>query len=579
MVRWLFVCLVAALGLASQSAHASWVETSVRSSVTTVSVAETGSATVSHEWLVRVKGGPLRSLTVHGVDSDATLLEGATIVRASAGQVAGVPIAMTGQRDDQSLHLEVAYNKGLPAGSYLLRFTYATNLVERGLIRSAGSLAELEWQSPVYHDGIDSLKVRFLLAHASDPPRLEHQPDADLSRRQDAVQVVSTESGVFLSELAREADTDVLSLTRPHVARQERVTWRILVAPASVGVSATADTRTLDAPPPSAYVPRQERTWPYAVALAFAVTFTLLLYSKLRVGDYSPLIALRRRFRLPLVAALLAASLWLALVAEWPSIAAVLLVSACLLSLTKTSVETAPVRGPGQWRAVNAEQLPFVPPNTSRAGRWLDVGALPGFLLFLCLTGGSALLGLRVIGVSPYYSATALFYAMAFVPLFFTVGGTKRLSPIAEQLLFLSPIAKNVPRSLGAVELIGRYPTGSDVPDEIRLQVQPASPKPGFRSCELALECSQGSFGRILTPAVLFRVDEQSEAHRCLPGEGQWSRGRHADERVAVFRPRLPLRSVTVDLLQSMLKQVSKGRAVRAVNAAKTIAAPARARA
>lgn len=566
MVRWLSVCLIAICGLSARSALA-WVETSVRSSVTTVAIAETGSATVTHEWLVRVKGGPLREIIVDGVDADAELALGATIVRASSGQVAGVPIPLTGQREAQSLHLEVAYNKGLPAGSYLLRFTYATNLLERGLIRSAGPLAAIEWQSPTYRDGIDSLKTNFLIAHANIAPHLEQQTGTSDSQP-NLVQVVSTESGVFLSELTREADSDILTLTRPHVARGERVTWRMLVDPSSVGLSATVGGGTNDSPPTTTYVPPQRRPWPYYVAVGFAAAFTLLLQLKLRTRDYTPLLKMRAAFRIPLVFALVGGSLWLALVPEWPSLAALLLVAACLLSLTRTSHEPTPVRGPGQWLTVSPEALPYVPPRSARGARWLDVSALPGFLVFLVLMGCSALLGLRMLGVSPYYSATALFYAMAFVPLFFTVGGNKRLSPLAEQLLFLTPILKKVPRTLGNVELIGRFPAGSDVPDEVRLQLHPATPRPGFRGCEVALECTQGGFGRVLTPAILFRVDDHSEAHRNLPREGQWSRGRNAEERVVVLRPRLPLRSVTIDLLLSMVKQVTKGRPVRPVRKA-----------
>lgn len=562
MLRWLLVCLVTVFGLVARPSYA-WVETSVRSSVTTVAVAETGSATVTHEWLMRVRGGPLKSIVIDGVDSDATLLEGATIVRASSGQVAGVPIPLTGQRDEQALHLEVAYNKGVPSGSYLLRFTYATNLLDRGLIRSAGPRAALEWQSPTYRDGIDSLKVNFLFARANVPPYVEQTTPGDVSHPREAVTVVSTESGVFLSELRREADSDVLTLTRPHVARGERVTWRMMVAPSCVGLTATAEVPTQTSPPPAAYVPPQRRPWPYFIAVGFALSFGLLLFLKLRSGEYVPLVRMRTVWRLLTVASLLGASVWLALVPEWPSLAAVLLVSACVLALTRTNHGAPTARGPGLWRPINPNALPYAPAKVTRSARWLDVSALPGFVTFVVLMGGAALLGLRMIGVSPYYSATAMFYAMAFIPLFFTVGGQKRLSPLAEQLLFLAPILKKVPSNVASVALIGRFPTGSEVPDEVRIDVQPTAPRAGFRGCEVALECTQGGFGRVLTPAILFRVDDQSEAYRCLPREGQWSRGRNPDERVVVLRPRLPLRSVTVDLMLGMVKQVSKGRPVR----------------
>lgn len=578
MLRWLVVYLVAATGLLVSPAHA-WVEISVRSSATTVAVAETGGATVSHEWLLRVKGGPLRTITIEGVDSDATLMDGATLVRASSGQVAGVPVALTGQREGQTLHLEVAYNKGLPAGAYLLRFAYATNLQERGLIRAAGARAAVEWQSPVYRDGIDSLKVRFIFAHAPVAPHLEQAADTELSRKQDKVQVVSTDSGVFLSEVQREADSDVLTLTRPHVARQERVTWRMLVSPSSVGLTAT--TSTASSPPPSgAYVPPQQRLWPYAVTLSFAAVFVLVLFFKLRTGEFAPLVGMKRRYRLPLTFALVSASLWCALVQEWPSVAACLLFTACVLALTRAEYEPSAARGPGEWRAVSPSTLPYVPPRQAAGSRWLDVGAIPGLLVFLTFTGGTALVGLRMIGVSPYISATALFYAMAFVPLFFTVGGKRRLSPVGEQLLFLGPLEKRLAPAIGSVEFIGRFPTGAERPDEVRLQVRPVAPRAGFRSCQVALECTQGAFGRILTPAILVRVDDRSDAYQSLPRDGQWSRGRHTEERVVVLRPRLPLRSVTVDLLTSVVKQISRSRPTRssAAESPTKLRAPASAR-
>src|SRR5690606_25404162 len=320
MVRWLFVCLLAVCSLYARQALA-WVETSVRSSVTTIAITETGSASVTHEWLLRVKGGPLRGIVVDGVDSDAKLIEGATIVRASSGQVAGVPIPLTGERDEQALRLEVAYNKGLPAGSYLLRFTYATNLLDRGLIRSAGPLAAVEWQSPVYRDGIDSLKVNVIVAHSNVAPHLE-QPGNASSAPNEAIQVVSTDSGVFLSELTREADSDILTLTRPHVARGERVTWKMLVAPSSVGLSPSAIVNDSNAPPPISYVPPQQRAWPYYVAGGFACIFTFLLVFKVRTRDYAPLISLPKRYRFPSVFVLVGSSLWFALVPEWPSLAA-----------------------------------------------------------------------------------------------------------------------------------------------------------------------------------------------------------------------------------------------------------------
>ena len=187
-IRVFWLTLVAAC-LVCGSASA-WVSSSVKSSATVVDVQPDGRAKVSHEWLIRVRGGPLKSWTVDGVDEDAVVAPDATITRASSGRLAGVPIALEAEKLEGSLHFKLAYKKGVRTGSYLLRFSYVTDLLARGAIRSAGRLSAVEWQSPTYPDGIDSLKVEFVFRRGSIPPRMPGEADPPLSSSGDNVRVV-----------------------------------------------------------------------------------------------------------------------------------------------------------------------------------------------------------------------------------------------------------------------------------------------------------------------------------------------------------------------------------------------------
>jgi hypothetical protein len=549
-------CILFALvwvGLWSHPSRAlAWVGTSIQSSVTVVEVLETGSAKVSHEWLFRVRGGPLKSLTVDGVDSDAQLLNDATVTRAVSGAVAGPPIPVSGERDGRSLYLTMGNGKGLPSGGYLLKFSYITDLDARGMIRSSGTVAELDWQSPTYPEGIDSLKVSFFLRRAAVPPRVAGAPVE--GAQGGPVQLVATDKGVFLAELRRESEADILTLTRPHVARQEAVTWRLEVDPSAVGMARKPSERG-ETPIGVLPVAQAERfnTWPYGIASALALAFCGLVFWKLRSSGTAPLVKLRLSHRLVITGICLWGSVWCALVPEWPTIAALLLLTAAVLTLSRPDLHVPPARGPGVWKSVKSNEIVVGNERVGGGTRWLDVATLPGCSLFCAIVGGAVLLSMRMIGVAPYYSAMALLYAMAFVPIFFSLGKSRHSHPVLEQFEFLRPMLKRVPKALADSSLIARYPDGSEFPDEVRMVVSPSNVKAGLRSCEVAVEHAQGMFGRIMTPALLFRVEEHSLAHQALPREGQWSRGRDSSERILVMRPSLPLRTVTLDLLRQTL--------------------------
>lgn len=563
MARWILFALVWVGAWFHAGPALAWVGTTIQSSVTVVEVAETGSAKVNHEWTFRVRGGPLKSLTIDGVDSDAQLADGATVTRAVSGAVAGPPIPVSGERDGRSLYLTMGSGKGLPSGAYLLRFSYVTDLEARGMIRSSGKVAEIDWQSPSFPEGIDSLKVSFHLRRASMPPRVAGATEA--SGAVDPVQLVATDKGVFLADVRRETDTDVITLTRPHVARLEPVTWRIEVDPVVVGMASKPSEKG-ETPIGALPVKAQKvQTWPYLIASGLTLLFCGLLYWKLRSKGTAPVVRFRLDYRLLLTATSLWASVWCALVPEWPTLAALLLAVAALLSLSRPELAAPRVRGPGVWKSLKSSDIAVSGDRVGGGTRWLDVATLPGCVTFCALLGGALLLSLRMVGVAPYYSAMALLYAMAFVPIFFSLGKSRTINPVIEQFEFLKPLQRRVPKSLADVSLIARYPDGADQPDEVRMVVSPGNAKAGLRSCELAVEHAQGAFGRVMTPALLFRVEEHSHAHQALPRDGQWSRGRDSSERILVIRPSLPLRSVTLDLLRQTLTSLGTPKARQSV--------------
>src|SRR5687768_8852228 len=213
-----------ALGL-STSAAWGWVEGTIQSDVITVNVERSGEATVVHEIVMRVKGGPLLGFDLEGVDSDAVPTPDATVSSAAAGP-AGNPLPLLlHKREDGGLRIEIDSPKGIRRGTYLFKLGYRTNLVARDLVKPLGSMVELRWIGPRFSDGLDSARVIFRLPPATTPPRLPDE-EADLGAGAEG-------AGTFLSNLRRAHDKDELEVVRPHVAKGEPVEWRLLASASS----------------------------------------------------------------------------------------------------------------------------------------------------------------------------------------------------------------------------------------------------------------------------------------------------------------------------------------------------------
>src|SRR5689334_438324 len=99
--RHLATSLGLALALTSSSALA-WVEATVESDVITLDLERSGQATVRHEIMMRVKGGPLNAFELEGVDADAVPLPDGVAAPASAGGGPATPLPLLLQKREDS---------------------------------------------------------------------------------------------------------------------------------------------------------------------------------------------------------------------------------------------------------------------------------------------------------------------------------------------------------------------------------------------------------------------------------------------------------------------------------------------
>lgn len=559
--------LLSLLGSAAVSGPAqAWVETSVQADTVDLELDRQGQATVRHELLLRVRGGPLRSFELPGVDNDAKPLAEATVV-ASAGGSSAEPLPLIVQRrDDGTLALEIDHARGLRRGSYLFRFGYRTDLLGRELIRVHGGRAEVRWIGPRFPQGIESAKVVFRLPKAPEPPALPSFDPASLGP--DAMTGLG---GTFLGSLRRAGDRDEFEVTRPYVAQGEPVVWRVLA-------DARAFPDLVPSEPPTATAPtglgatlgRPLSPWTFAAAGAIALAYALLVWSKWQRHVAAcerrhllprPLLPLPPALRGALSGALLVAAGATSLLADASTLAGLLLVASLLLATIAPPRLLAPLRGPGDWRQLRSEAL-RARPAPSLPGRWLDAGSLPGFALFAALLGLLGIGSASLVASSPYEALLVALGASCLVPVFCT-GCPSRLpgDPLAEAHRRLGRLRSRLQRHRELTTgYIGRSPRGGGELDEVRLLVVPRSPLPGLGGLEIALEVQAGLGGAVTEPAVLLRALDGSAAHQRLAGVVHWTRGRSAEERVAVLRPKLPTAAMTLSLVARLARALTDER-------------------
>lgn len=561
--RHLAAVLAAVAFSATAPARAGWVETRPTAHSATVDVERNGSATVTEELGIRLRGGPLSELTLAGVDGDAEPLPDATVICTDDQKFGTVPLSVS-REPDGSLKLTVERDKGLRTGSYVFRFSYRTQLLKRDLIRRVGSHVELRWVGPRLDDGLDSARVTFRIPEASAAPMLP-SPGASGG----AVNELDELGGVFIGNLRRAPGKDELEVVRPHVAKGEPALWRVWVSDSAFDAFTVTDapkTQTLLASRELGESPRERLSW-LGGALAAGLAFGLLLLAKWR--GFQAAAALRQaeaRALVPLAPGLRSAlggvCLALAVIAggRWdePTWASVLLLSAMACAALYAKPGKAAPRGPGQWLPL-AEADAFVRDNARLPGRFLDASSLSGALVLAALGLVATVLHFVERQHSPYRAVELLLGATVLLPVFLT-GRARELPlvPGSDPRGLLRKLLKGLKRAGVRAVPLARLPQGASTPDELRLLVQPRGALAGLMAVEVGTDHALGLGGVVCEPYVLLRVREGSPCSQALPAQTRFQRGRKPDERVAVLRPKLPTVAETLALVSELCEVLTQ---------------------
>ena len=408
--------------LASSQAHA-WIEIGLKSDNVRIELQRNGSATVSHELVMKIRGGPLHSFDVLGVDDDANVLPNANVSPAKSGSRAATPTPLLAQKlEDGTLRLEIDNKKGLRRGTYLFRFAYATNFLKRDMLTSQGRNVEVRWVGPRFPDGISSARVVFAVPRSQHPPTL---PSTELDS--DELGLSEEFDGVFLSTLRHAEKYDELEVVRPHVAKGEPVVWRVRVDPNAFDAFSSDDAAEVVGPRiEPASQPYLRATW-LGGAVAIALFYALLVglkgryvarAAKLHRATSRPLVPLPLALRAALAGCLLTGSLAVFLFAAYATIGGLLLIAAMALATHLSPLGANTLRGPGSWQSVTAQQLAEASRPKALPGRWLDAGSLIGFFVFALLLAGFAAGSVMLFHHSQYHSMLVAMSAACLVPIF-----------------------------------------------------------------------------------------------------------------------------------------------------------------
>jgi len=541
-------CVLLAL-IWAKPAHA-WVEASVESQVVTVELDRQGKAQVTHELLVNVRGGPLESYTLNGVDSDAEPLPDAKVIDTRSGDATGIPLLAT-RLEDGSLRLSVTEGSGLPRGSYLFRFAYRTDLLGRGLLRPQLGHAELSWSGPRLSDGVDSAKAIFRFPRAEPAPSL---PSQDLERA--ALGLDPQLAGVFMSNLVRGQRNDEIEVVRLHIAGREAPLYKLRTSLDSFNDFAPGPTAAAINPSK----PTHSERLPLWLALTAGVASMLLVTLTYRRSTgraaklgvkLKPLLTLPLLARVLLTGLLLGASAWCALSLQfaWLPLFGTLL--ACALALHQVANPTLPLRGPGEWKPLTLSALQALCHDPHQ--RRFDWASLKYKVSYAALILGSCV----GIGFLPLGLAERVLFALIWLCFGLTLGVALGRAPrSAERVKRVGAreiirYAQSLSKQTGVeVRVLGRFPLGCVTPDEVRLRALPSRAKTGLTGVELGSILGAGEMPQ---PYLLVRVLDGSLAYRALPRHLIWVRGRTPEERVAVVSPRVPVRGLTCRLLLELL--------------------------
>jgi hypothetical protein len=555
-----------ALALLTPRSAAAWVERRIESSTTSIELATDGSAIVRHELSIEVLGGPLRGFELQGVDVDAEPLGDATVTRMQGALASSLPQPIQVQNDAGQLSVQVPQRQGFRGKNFLLKLGYRTRLLERGLIVHLpdGEHSELAWAGPRFEDGVDSVTLIVRAPAATHPP--ENAAESESERD------FAANFGIVMSTLRRTEAKDELELVRAHVARRESIVWRVSLdrrlfsadapeAPPSTQVERAAPVPSRPAmlphAPPAPLPPRL--FWVVLAGLGYALLIQLKsLYvtraALLRNSQPRTWLGWRAPYRAVAAGIFFAAAVGGVLFGDAPGLAAAALILAMAFATERPPQPGSSLRGPGQWQTLEA--VAFKPvPVPALPGAWLDAGRIQGFGVLVGALSLTTWLAARSFETSPYYGACVLLGSSALLPLFCT-GRAAQLPPdaLAQSRRFLSRVQRRLSKDPNLlIRPIGRF-AGADVGlDELRLSITPARGLPGLIGLELGLEFEELFGGWCTSPVVIVRTAEGSACHRALPRGLTWTRGRSADERASLVRPKLPTAAQAAALLQELL--------------------------
>jgi hypothetical protein len=543
-----------------------WIETTVLSDDVKLQVERNGGAVVEHQMTMRVRGSPMKAFALSGVDADAQP-EGEAVAMpqrdgASAHVEERVPLTVV-VTPDGGLRLQVDDSRGLPRGTYVLKFRYRTDLVRSGALEKDGTMVKLRWLGVRLPNGLDSAKTVVVVPSApTEPVAGGSGPDLGLGS-----------TGAFLTTTRRFPDRDEIELVRPHVAKAEQVAWTVRVDPRSLGQVNDPRIR----PPPSTAVKAilrsesRERQVFLAVAAGVAILITALTALKGRQVELAARaagLAPRPYFMAPahvrafLAGPTVALGVGLQLLMEPPWVGTLLLAGAMLLMAHRTPAPRPTARGPGRWLPLSEDEA-FRPAPRLRDA-WLDVSTRGGkvaLALAILAVGVAACATWRV---SAYHANLLVLDALMLSALFFTgrssefapslvQGPASHLKRIQGALRKKAPGARVVPWA--------RFPQGSSDPDELRLMVLPRAALRGLHGIEVGYSFPVGAGGAIACPEILVRVADETDAARkarSLAPYGRWVHGRKAGELVLSLEPRGSSWRSVLALVTSLMSQLSE---------------------
>lgn len=558
----LIACLLAGLWLSPDIGHA-WIETRVESSQTALEIAQDGSATVRYQLVLDVRGSPLKSFALEGVDVDAEPLPDATITRMKNGIASSLPQPVQLLAGAGRLEVAVPLKKGFAGRTFLLKLAYRTHLLDRGLIRHLPDerRSELAWVGPRFADGVDAVTLIVRTAAAGEAPEVQGEPQG----------AGAANFGIVMSTLRRSHARDELELVRAHVARDEAITWRVLMDrglfPGAVRTSpeVTASPPALTPRPAAPLAPPGPLArgagllWIALAGIVYALLIALKSWwlaraAPLRKCQPRPFVAWRTRYRAPAAGLCLAAAAGTVVWLDAPVLAAGLLLLAAAFAAQRPPAATPELRGPGQWQPIDAAVV-RLPPAPALAGAWLDAGRAQGFSLLLLTLGATTWAAARWFETSPYHGACLLLGSSALLPLFCTGRlGEMPLDGLAESQRFLARARRRLAKDSRLVlQLMGRFAAQGDTLDELRLSIMPARGLPGLLGMELGLEFQERLGGFCARPVIVVRAAEGSASQKALPRGLMWMRGRSAEERATLVKPLLPTLQMTVELAQELL--------------------------